>query len=446
MERSGELYFDDVLLFADTVVVEQMAEDVWLVISVETANWIVLYTPFQRVLLENLIEGKSVGTVSQMIETGDEMGQLQALLSALTAREFAVLHHKPNPQYAEGYKMLNLYVTNACNLRCKHCFMWSGVKLKEELRIEDWLRILTDFKNNGGEYVTFSGGEPLMNKDFPSLVRHVAKLGLQATILSNGLLWTDVLIDELADSISEIQFSIDGVDEESNAKLRGEDHFDKVVDSVIRFANKGVRVSVATTFTFDNLQDDISERYQQLIDEIKSRTAYPVFFKLSKKVLSGRDVQYTAEENARFSEKINAIERSIDENASYQNFMEGHHPNFVMRNCGFGGISVGADGKVYFCNRISEVEDYGNIREQSFASFIQRAKEIHEQTAVEHVEPCAHCELRYICGGGCRIDDFDFAGKLKNKGTIIHQTSCTPEKKRRLMQKMVDSFTYYYQF
>ena len=27
-------------------------------------------------------------------------------------------------------------------------------------------------------------------------------------------------------------------------------------------------------------------------------------------------------------------------------------------------------------------------------------------TDVDSILPCKHCDLRYVCGGGCRIDDY----------------------------------------
>ena len=74
--------------------------------------------------------------------------------------------------------------------------MLSGNKLENELTLGDWMKVLTSFKENGGEFVTFSGGEPLMFKNFPQIISHVHDLGLKSTVLSNGLLWSDKLIHE----------------------------------------------------------------------------------------------------------------------------------------------------------------------------------------------------------------------------------------------------------
>ena len=126
--------------------------------------------------------------------------------------------------------------------------------------------------------------------------------------------------------------------------------------------------------------------------------------------------------------------------------MEGHTPNLVERNCGFGGISIGADGEVYFCNRISEVESYGNIRGHSLKPFMEQGHKLHLQTSADHLSPCATCHLRYICCGGCRIDDSNFQGKLKNHVGPLRQVKCNDESIAALEQKMIDGFMFYYKF
>jgi radical SAM protein with 4Fe4S-binding SPASM domain len=436
---------NDKLCFADNIIIKR-CENVYLAISIDTANWIVLYSLFQKSVFEQLVKGTTLGEAMSLVSSGEEGNQFKKLLAAIIARQFAAVDNKPQISYIEGYKMLNLYLTNACNLRCQHCFMHSGVKIEKELTLDAWIKLLTDFRTAGGEYITISGGEPLMYKDFPTVVRYADSLGLKITVLSNGVLWTADMIESLAPFITEIQISIDGVDENSNAVVRGNGHFDQAVNTVIQFANRNVRTSVATTFTFDNLQDDVAERYQHLIDQIRLKTNNSVFFKLSKKILKGRNTDYTKDENKRFFEKVNTIEQCIDANAVYNSFIEGHLPNRVARNCGYGGLSVSADGNVYLCNRISEVESYGNIQKHPIEYFIQLGKEAYQQTAVENVLPCAACHLRYICGGGCRIDDYNFVGKLQNEQELLQQITCTEEKKRKLERKMIESFNYYYKF
>ena len=445
MRQSASIKSSDKFFFPAEIVIKP-CEEGYLVVAVPTANWLVLRSESQKNMLQQLIKGNTAGDVYTSLTSTDEQHEFSQLLAAITARDFARTDQMPTPQYLEGYRMLNIYLTNACNLRCNHCFMRSGTPLKDELTIDDWCRILSEFKVNGGQSVTFTGGEPLMNRDFDDIITHASSLQLETTILSNGILWTQQRIAHLAPRISQIQISIDGFDEFSNAKVRGTGHFDRIIRNVIDFANSGVRTSIATTFTFQNLQEDAGERYADFVNNIKAQCKHPIFFKLSKKILQGRNTHYSEEQNREFFHRIMQIEQTIDPNASLNNFMEGHTPNLVERNCGFGGISIGADGEVYFCNRISEVESYGNIRNQPLKPFMEQGHKLHLQTSSDYIFPCNQCYLRYICCGGCRIDDCNFQGKLQNHTGPLLQVRCNDDFIANFERKMIDGFLYYYNF
>lgn len=126
--------------------------------------------------------------------------------------------------------------------------------------------------------------------------------------------------------------------------------------------------------------------------------------------------------------------------------MEGHEPNFVNPNCGMGGLSISADGHVYYCNRISEVDCYGNVLEKPLSYFIEKGREINVRTGVDYVAPCKECYLRYICGGGCRIDDFNFKGRTETQPQEIRRKEPMEICVKRLEKKMIDSFDFKFDF
>ena len=144
--------------------------------------------------------------------------------------------------------------------------------------------------------------------------------------------------------------------------------------------------------------------------------------------------------------RIMEIEHALDPDAKYNNFMEGHTPNLIERNCGFGGISIGADGEVYYCNRISEVDSYGNINGRPIKPFMEKGHQLHLQTSVDNLIPCRTCHLRFICCGGCRIDECNFHGKLQNHSGALLQVKCNDDQIRRMERKMIESYLFYYKF
>lgn len=441
-EQTREMGFGDVLYFPSDIQYLTCHGKV-LAVAVANANWLVLPDEQCKDYLEGLRKRKTIGEVLNTITESKEKKQFIKLLSAIMARQFAGLDEAPKPAYVQGYKMLNIYLTNACNFHCPHCFMKAGKRLKDELDKEDWIRVLKDFRACGGEAVTFTGGEPLMNPAFREIIEAAHQEGLQITVLTNGILWTDELIDELSPQLAEVQISIDGADDASNAKVRVAGTFETLVNNVIRFSNNGVRTSVATTFTNENL--DAADQYTELVSRINEATDKKVIFKLTKKILPGRETQYTDEENQRYEARIRQIEEQIDANAKYVNFMEGHTPNLVAENCGFGGLSIAADGNAYFCNRVLEVCSQGNVKDISLAEFLRKGEAAHHETCVDQVEPCRSCAIRYICGGGCRIDEYDFKGREWKQGQVLKQEKCRGLNPH-LLKMMVEGYENKYTF
>ena len=444
--KNIEINSNSCLYFPKDITIKEINDGRYLCVSTSTANWIVISNNVQKEMLNELITGKTIQEVSDMF-SNDANNLLNKLLSSIMARKFASLYKDDIPvKMDDKSKYLNIYLTQACNLRCKHCFMLSGVKLENELTGEQWKNVLKDFKSIGGEYVTFTGGEALMNPDFEDIVKYASSIGLSVTILSNGVLWTDKLIDSLYGYVNQIQISLDGINEQTNASVRGKGIFDKVVENIIKIANRGYRTSVATTFTLENLTEETKFLYANLVNTIREKTNNPIFFKISKKMLNGRNVHYTKEEAKHYFEEVMKIEKEVDKHADNINFMEGHQPNFVSPNCGIGGLSISANGKVYYCNRISEVDCYGSVLDNPLSHFIEIGKDISKRTGVDNIEPCNKCYLRYICGGGCRIDDFNFKGKTKQFNEEIKRIKPTNECMSYIEKKMIEGFDFTYDF
>ena len=78
--------------------------------------------------------------------------------------------------------------------------------------------------------------------------------------------------------------------------------------------------------------------------------------------------------------------------------------------------------------------------------FIEQGKLLYNITSVDNLHPCQACHLRYICCGGCRIEDCIFNGKLIGYQGPMLQIKCSQEFISQLERKMIDSYLYYYQF
>jgi len=82
-------------------------------------------------------------------------------------------------------------LTYRCNFRCPHCYVSPSYKEEyslREIKTKDVFCILGQLKDAGCFYLGFTGGEPLLRKDFLNILKRAKKLGLEVIIYSNGSL------------------------------------------------------------------------------------------------------------------------------------------------------------------------------------------------------------------------------------------------------------------
>ncbi len=97
-------------------------------------------------------------------------------------------------------------LTYKCNLRCKHCIV-SEDKNKQELTYEQICRIIDQIAEFGCLYINFTGGEPLIRKEFFEIASYAKTKNLTFTIQTNGTLITSQIADKIA-ALFPLQVSI----------------------------------------------------------------------------------------------------------------------------------------------------------------------------------------------------------------------------------------------
>lgn len=406
---------------------EKLAEiridDKILIISIESSNWIVLKSENEKMIFDKLRKYSIEEVIDFMNNQSISENELINVLIQLEAKQFENL----DVTYIED-KGMYIYLTNKCNLRCNHCYMFAGKEEYNELKLEEILKILDDFVANNGRVVTFTGGEVTQREDLIEILKYSSKLGLVNTVLTNGVEWNEELINQTYKYINEVQISIDGYDEQSNSKVRGNDNFEKAMNATELFFDKKVRLSVAITPLFDGLEK-AKEKYihfgKTLIDKFKNGEFH---LKFNYELLEGRNINLANINNVKYSDVMHYIVNECYENSEEKEFILNHSNSVMLNNCGYGGITISANGDVYFCNRIHEVKSYGNIRNTDFATIIESSKIAKKLSDINNLKPCCDCELKYICGGGCRITNFPELVCLEDLNSNIQYTNFAPRK------------------
>ena len=70
------------------------------------------------------------------------------------------------PQLLASPSLVVWNLTNAYNLKCKHCYQAVGKRLSDELTLDEKLSVVKQLSDSGVVAVAFSGGEPPSSHNF----------------------------------------------------------------------------------------------------------------------------------------------------------------------------------------------------------------------------------------------------------------------------------------
>jgi pyruvate-formate lyase-activating enzyme len=116
----------------------------------------------------------------------------------------------PAAMWAAAPRQISVALTNACDLRCPHCY---APKHPAKLNSEHLIPWLDELDANGCLGVGFGGGEPTLHPDLPRLCRHATeKTGLAVSFTTHAHRLSDRLAADLSGNVHFIRVSIDGVD------------------------------------------------------------------------------------------------------------------------------------------------------------------------------------------------------------------------------------------
>ena len=149
-----------------------------------------------------------------------------------------------------GY--LQFAITNICNAKCDFCGFAVDrfdPKQRRSVTLQEARDVVDIAVRNHIGYLLFVGGEPLVHRDLRAMVRYAARKGLHAMICTNGSLWTEQNMRDLAaDGLSSVIMSIDAHDVARHEKHRGLPEVCRKIQKANQvFAGLGIQTTASIT-------------------------------------------------------------------------------------------------------------------------------------------------------------------------------------------------------
>ncbi len=140
---------------------------------------------------------------------------------------------------------LRVSLIDRCNLRCLYCMpqgLLSPFKESELLTLDEIAEAVSIFSEMGIWKVRLTGGEPLLRKGVPSLVRKIKSLPdiREVVMTTNGILLEAFAEDLKQAGLDRINVSLDTLDRENFKRITGLDKLNDVLAGIEAARHAGI--------------------------------------------------------------------------------------------------------------------------------------------------------------------------------------------------------------
>jgi cyclic pyranopterin phosphate synthase len=162
--------------------------------------------------------------------------------------------------YGRPLKSLRLSVTDRCNLRCKYCMPeeeYTWLPRETLLSFEEMSSLTSLFTQLGVDKVRLTGGEPLLRKDMPTLIRMLRENGriTDLALTTNGILLADQAQALRDAGLHRITVSLDTLQPERFKALTRRDSHAQVlegIEAVVKAGFTGVKYDTVAIRGFND--------------------------------------------------------------------------------------------------------------------------------------------------------------------------------------------------
>ena len=155
--------------------------------------------------------------------------------------------HPLQDTFARKHDYLRISVTDHCNFRCNYCMPQECGQhtLRDDLMETDEIVYISKlFVAMGVKRIRFTGGEPLLRKDFDKILWSVSKLPVKLAITTNGLLLKRFLPLFKSSGLRSINVSLDSLQSDKFYSITHRNDFIKVWDNILLSIKSGFKIKL----------------------------------------------------------------------------------------------------------------------------------------------------------------------------------------------------------
>lgn len=393
--------------------IKRTIDDYIVVLAPQYPNWIVLdedeLNLYKKLEQKNtIIQAMDAFAEENHCEDEYVIKKVTSLLSKIDDTSFYKESASVGEESIESIpKLVHINLTNNCNLRCAHCYMAAGKTKEIRLNIDIICAIVDKINEiNGTSDIVISGGEPFM---FPKLLELLKRLSNnKITLFTNGTFINETNYRQICKYCDEVQISFEGITEECYEQIRGKGNYKKVRKTIELLKSKNMKIILAITL-LPMMLEDVRVNLPKFVEELNYTN---LEVRINNEIeMTGNALSMNFEGyDKHMSDKIILELLSSIKNSGAVAEFPGQK-NIKFTNCGIGAnIVINYDGRIYPCHKFNTPFYFEN--DTDIDIIFKEFDEINKKTSSDFIKKCVGCELRYVCAGGCRIDNYNINGDM----------------------------------
>jgi pyrroloquinoline quinone biosynthesis protein E len=316
-------------------------------------------------------------------------------------------------------------ITYRCPLHCPYCSNPTRVRNDGELTTNEWMRVIREAAALGVLQIGFSGGEPLVRRDLPELVRAAREANLYTNLITSGIGLDDDRVGALRDAgLDSVQLSFQSDSTDLADEIAGTRAHQRKLDAAAKIRTAGIPLSLNFVIHRRNI-----DRLPQMIELAESLSAervelanvqfYGWAFLNRAALLPTREQVVRAREIATAAKT--RLAGQIDIFYVLPDYYE-TRPKPCLAGWGQRYLTVNAIGEVLPCPTASSaIPDlrFENVRERALHWIWRESESFNRFRGTEWMpEPCRSCPQREIDFGGCRCQAALLTGNAANTDPV----------------------------
>ena len=292
--------------------------------------------------------------------------------------------------------LLNLHIdlTYRCNERCIHCYL--DHDSSDELTLADLERVFAQARGLGTLFLTLSGGEPMVRRDFFPILRSACAHGFAVKLKTNGTMIREPESEAFADlGVHQVQISVYSDNPGTHdriTKLPGS--FRRSMEAITLLRNHGIPVVIADPLMRANIAD--YAKVQKLAEELGVAFTFdPTITPMINGNIDLSDQRITRTA----LQKLYSDPNLVGDPAEFcrpASAPDDLHEN-VPCSAGHNAAYIAPDGSVTPC--VQFPYSCGNVRDESLTNIWRRSPHMLEVRSIrlKDLHTCSSCDLL----GGC---------------------------------------------